>query len=49
MLVRKDVFDRFGPLDARLQYSMDYEYWIRLTLAGAKLSGVQASRSQGDT
>jgi glycosyltransferase involved in cell wall biosynthesis len=38
---RKSVVDRFGPLDARLHFSMDYEYWVRLTLAGAKFGRIE--------
>lgn len=33
---RRDVIERFGPLDAKLQYCMDYEYWVRLATAGAR-------------
>jgi glycosyltransferase involved in cell wall biosynthesis len=48
---RKGVVERFGQLDANLQFCMDYEYWIRLgklgatfhwlrqTLAGSRLHG----------
>jgi glycosyltransferase involved in cell wall biosynthesis len=32
---RKSVVERFGPLDANLQFCMDYEYWIRLGKSGA--------------
>jgi hypothetical protein len=37
---RKSVVDRFGPLDAKLHFCMDYEYWIRLMSAGAKFRHV---------
>jgi glycosyltransferase involved in cell wall biosynthesis len=33
---RKKVVSQFGPLNVRLQYCMDYEYWIRLSAAGAR-------------
>jgi glycosyltransferase involved in cell wall biosynthesis len=39
---RKSVVDRVGPLNARLQYCMDYEYWIRLAVAGAKFGRVKS-------
>lgn len=27
---RRRVLERFGPLDARLQFCMDHEYWLRI-------------------
>jgi glycosyltransferase involved in cell wall biosynthesis len=38
---RKTAVDRFGPLNPRLHYCMDYEYWIRLAAAGARFSRVK--------
>jgi len=33
---RRRVIERFGPFDARLHYCMDYEYWLRLGMRGAR-------------
>lgn len=33
---RREVLERFGPFDERLQHCMDYEYWLRLGLRGAR-------------
>lgn len=31
VLIRRAVFDRFGPLNPRLHYAMDYEYFLRIS------------------
>jgi glycosyltransferase involved in cell wall biosynthesis len=33
---RRRVIERFGAFDARLDYCMDYEYWLRLGMRGAR-------------
>ena len=40
IFLRRSVVERVGPLDPRLYFCMDYEYWIRLALAGARFSRV---------
>ena len=32
--VRRDLYDEIGPINERFHYSMDLEYWARITLAG---------------
>lgn len=40
LFLRRSIVQRAGPLDPRLYFCMDYEYWIRLALAGARFSRV---------
>lgn len=35
--IRRSAMTRYGMLDDRLQYCMDYEYWLRLSLAVLRL------------
>lgn len=32
--IRRDLYDEIGPINEKFHYSMDLEYWARITLAG---------------
>ena len=33
---KKSLYDKVGPIDEKLHYAMDTEYWVRMTMAGVK-------------
>ncbi|PYQ28423.1 MAG: glycosyltransferase [Acidobacteria bacterium] len=52
VFLRRRVIERFGAFDENLHYCMDYEYWLRLALRGARFAHLPArlagSRLHGD-
>ena len=42
VFLRRRVLEKFGPFDASLRYCMDYEYWLRLAVGGARFVHVPA-------
>jgi glycosyltransferase involved in cell wall biosynthesis len=39
---RRRIYERLGDLNERLHYVMDYEYWVRAGLAGARIAPVSS-------
>jgi glycosyltransferase involved in cell wall biosynthesis len=37
---RRRVLEQFGPFDAKLNYCMDYEYWLRLAGRGVRFAHI---------
>lgn len=37
---RRTVVEQYGPLDDKLRYCMDYEYWLRLGVRGAQFAHI---------
>ena len=33
---RRSIYEKIGPIDEKLHYAMDTEYWARMTMAGVK-------------
>jgi len=50
---RREAVQRVGELDERLNYCMDWDYWIRIALAGLKVSKIPQTlaryRMHGDS
>lgn len=40
---RRAIMETVGPLDESFQYTMDHDYWVRLTLAGAHFKRVSGA------
>lgn len=37
---RREIAERVGPLNVRLHFSLDYEYWLRMVRAGARFEHI---------